>query len=169
MSTDPPGRPSPPDVEPAASEALPRARGGTLLWHHAWTIVFAANLVVPTMFARGMVGETGRIGMGLAVGLLWLVGDLAGVRSPRRRPVLLAGGVAVALTQFFPVPQFVAGLLGLGAGRLVGLIPDDNDIILGDDLAGPAAFVVTFVTGALLMLAVWLGGLVLEAIARVFR
>lgn len=166
MSTDLPSNPPPPDPAASAGEGRPRARGGTLLWHHAWTIVFAANLVAPTMFARGMVGEGGRVGMGVAVALLWLAGDLAGVRSPRSRPVLLCGGLAVALTQFVPLLQFIAGLIGLRVGGLVLPIPRGEFGFPGE-LSGPAAFVVTLVTGALLLLASWLVGLTLVAIARV--
>src|SRR3954465_10442095 len=93
--------------------AMPQAERGTLLWHHAWTAVLAANLVVPMGFASSVIGKGGRAGMALAVGVLWLAGDMAGSLSRRTRSALLYGGVVVALTQLLPLLQMIAGAISL--------------------------------------------------------
>ncbi len=55
--------------------------GGTLFWHHAWTAVFAANLVIPISFATELphhhreVGKSQEIGVAIAmaIAILWLL------------------------------------------------------------------------------------------------
>ena len=75
------------------------SREGFPVWYHAWTAVLAANLVIPIQFASGLFRGGGRGGMVMAIGLLWLMGALAGARSRRTRSALLAGGVGVALSR----------------------------------------------------------------------
>lgn len=144
-------------------EASPKAqgggRGGTLLWHHLWTAVFAANLVLPMWVASDMLGQGGEVGMALAVGILWLAGDLAGVRSRDLRRILIGGGIAVAVSQFFPILQFWAGMFSV---VLVGWAFEGprNELGLGQKLSGVEGFLATFLTGSLLLLACYLAGAV---------
>jgi hypothetical protein len=146
VSNDPPHA-------PGAEPAPPRV--GNLLWHHLWTAVLAANLVMPMSLAEGFVAG-GEAGMALAVGVLWLIGDLAGVRRPALRAPLLAGGLIVALTQFLPFPQLAAGMVGIWlGGRGLDLAAA---ALPAPALAPVRVFVETSVTGGLLLLfALWAG------------
>jgi hypothetical protein len=151
------------------TESAPnRPRVGNLLWHHAWTAVLAANLVLPMSFARDMTDDRGAIGMALAIGLLWLLGDLAGVRRPHLRPVLLSGGILVALAQLVPIFHIIAGLICVRiADRIFPGPPVDPalaDVRLVSATLSPAgAFLATFLTGGLMFLASFVAGLIVHA------
>ena len=151
--------------EPGASSPVVRNEpgGGNLRWHHVWTAVLAANMIVPMMFAKGMssVGEGAHIGMGLAVGLLWLIGDLAGVRSLRIRRALTWGGAAVALSQALPILQVVAGVVGLGLVRRLFRLRGDEFGFIAGKMPESAVFLATFLTGGLLFFAAYVAGLIL--------
>jgi hypothetical protein len=139
-------------------QSEPRPRIGNLLWHHLWTAALAANLVVPMSVARDMA-RGGEIGMALAVGVLWLIGDLAGVRWAWLRPVLLKGAVVVALTQFAPILQITAGLVGVGvAGLSLGLHEDAP--FPPPPASAVRVFAATFITGGLLLFASLVAGLI---------
>jgi|GEM_PF-5927133 len=139
--------------------------GGTLLWHHVWTAVLAANLVIPITFATDLLnrgGEGGKgedIGMALAIAILWLLGDIFGLRSSDRRFKLISGGLVVAASQAFPLLQFFAGMASL---VLVGsVLTDPKSSLLG--------FLATLLTGSFLLLASYLIGSMIQGVRGTWR
>ncbi|CAN5578847.1 hypothetical protein BH11PLA2_BH11PLA2_48600 [soil metagenome] len=132
-----------------------------------WTIVFIANCLVP-----GWLGilfcyrSGGLIGMALGVFFLWLFSlFLVKCSCFIYRSLDLGGGV-LALTQFLPVLQILAGVLALQFWYMLCPLPPDPASIraiyshLSDDpiLAEVGGFVVSVLAGqSLLTLAFIIG------------
>lgn len=125
-------------------------------WLEAWSAVFAANLIVPLLFAWELTRGGGRIGMGCAIAWLWLAGAF-GLRHPRcPRFALLVGGWAVALSQTTPLLQMVCGAFALSCWH--GGMHDKP-------LSEVGGFAVTALTGGLLLMAALLIGGILEVLS----
>jgi hypothetical protein len=72
------------------------------------------------------------------------------------RIILVGGGFCIALSQLFPILQMFAGLLSLVVVHR-GLVTDSYS------LTAPAAFLVTMLTGAQLLVAALGCGIVVDA------
>ena len=89
--------------------------------------------------------------MSIAVVFLLVLGCCICAMGRKLAAPLIVGGAFVALTQVFPILQIAAGMMGMGVGRAIGVAS------LGDDSLPPrlnseyGGFVVTFVTGGILM------------------
>lgn len=131
-------------------------------WRIAWSVVFAANLVVTLILGWPMCGPDGKVGLALAVAGYWSLGILGLAGEKRWGRALVYGGIPVGLSQFFPMAQIYAGIFATGVwSRLApGL---QHPIFHGSGFGLPlvGGFVVTGVTGALLMTAAFLIGWVL--------
>jgi hypothetical protein len=131
-------------------------------WTILWTAVFVVNLFVPLLFGWGLTSQGGRIGMTLAAAVLLGVGFLVGGRSRELRHNLTAGGILVALSQFVPFLQVLAGLAGMAVvERLLGLHigPGSEDGTISPP-SEVASFLFTLITGGLLIAAAVVIGLV---------
>ena len=93
-----------------------------------------------------MIDAGGRWGMLVAIGVLLVLGSGVCIGHRKAGTALIAGGVIVSLTQIFPLPHIVAGMIGLELADKAGMI--DDAVKLPSILGG---FVVTFVTGGLLI------------------
>ena len=71
---------------------------------------------------------------------------------------LVRGGVGIGLAQLIPVLQLMAGLVAMDVGRLLCQV-DGNDI-----RSEPGGFIMTTVTGGLLMCAALVLGLIFRVI-----
>ncbi len=81
----------------------------------AWTLVFLANLPVPLflgVWISNATVMTGKLGMACGVAILYWLGLRACHRAPRATFWVIFGGWFVAVSQFFPVLQIVAGIAG---------------------------------------------------------
>jgi hypothetical protein len=134
------------------------------LTYGAWAFVFAINLAVPLLFSASFTQEHGKRGMLLAVLSLLTLGCYFCMSGRKLTTALIVGGAVVGLTQFFPAIQIIAGLMGMGLGKVLGLTD------LGDEVHPPrvnseyGGFVVTFVTGGILMAASACAGLLIRLI-----
>ena len=125
-----------------------------------WLGVFLMNLPVPIYLALELTERAGRIGMSFAILVLLLFGHWLCSRSATSRRPLLAGGILVGLSQAWPALQIMAGLCGFEAAVLLGVMRNSSQKIGSE----PAGFVVTLVTGGILMLAAYLLGRLLRAV-----
>lgn len=130
--------------------AGPAGRRGAVVLHLAWVAVFAANLIVPLLFGWGMAGPRGRSGLVAAAALILGLGSgLCYYRRDLAAP-LVVGATLVALTQLFPLLQILAGVVGVGIVRSLGLMGGGGDG--PPQILGPlGGFVVTLVTGGILI------------------
>jgi hypothetical protein len=78
-----------------------------------WTGVVVLNLPLPLMLGSAVTHRDGYLGIGLAVLLCWVAGLFVCSQSSRHGPVIIRGGGWVALSQVFPIAQFVAGVGGV--------------------------------------------------------
>jgi hypothetical protein len=85
----------------------------TQLKRMCWSCVLVVNLVMPLRFAGVVTRGLAWYGVGLAIATCWLAGMVACRKAPRIALSLVFGGVAVALSQFWPMLQFCAGILAL--------------------------------------------------------
>jgi hypothetical protein len=136
-----------------------------------WLAVFAFNLIVPLFMGWGMTERQGRTGMVLAI-LVILASGLWICRSARQLGfALVVGGVAVALSQVFPILQVMAGILGFALANGIGLVADiptpAGDALNADTVV--AGFVVTMTTGGLLLAASIVAGLAIRAVLPLRR
>lgn len=158
-------------VDPVAS---PVSRLRPQGWMIAWTVVYGANLIVPLMFALGTVQGSGTLGMVLAMFVMWLVSLMICARARPVRSWLMAGGIAVAISQFMPILQIMAGMMGVGLASLLVRGPaeaGDDDLVRGLGAVGtsfPLGLLATLLTGAALMVASLAIGFVLVGLARLF-
>lgn len=81
----------------------------------SWSLVFAANLVVPLMAGWQITEHGGRIGMSCAIVGYWFVGVVACARGWSVGLALILGGVLVAASQLLPLLQLMAGMFSLMA------------------------------------------------------
>jgi hypothetical protein len=122
-------------------------RGGGWLYF-AWGAVFAVNMIVPLLFGLSTTSAHGRIGM-TAASMLFLAWGcwLCAVRRQFAAP-LIFGAVLVGVSQLVPILHVIAGLIGLTVGQILGLA-DTRDKVTSEF----GGFVVTFVTGGMLIAA----------------
>lgn len=121
-----------------------------------WTLVYAANLVMPALFGLPAVQGLGFAGVGLAIVALWFAGLHIGDKNPRLLRRLARGGIVVALSQLFPVLQVAAGTLAL---IFTGVFPvaavEGSVELISDPMRG---FMATAMTGGFLLSAALLFG-----------
>jgi hypothetical protein len=110
----------------------------------AWLAVFAWNLFVPLPLGLGVLKHGGRIGLSIAIALLVASGCYFCIASQRIGRVLVAGGIFIALTQSFPILQFLAGTIGLFLAAKFASVEQGGT-------TESAGFVATLVTGAILI------------------
>ncbi len=85
-----------------------------------WTAVCAANMVLPGVFVGfGATGDGGRVGFGLAIIVIWLLGAWM-CSWPNFGAVVCRGGAVMAVLQVFPAFHLAAGVCSIG---LVWSIP----------------------------------------------
>ena len=115
----------------------------------AWSTIFAANLIVPLLFAWDLTRDRGRIGMAAAIGGWWALSALICVRSRVLATILFVGAALVAISQVWPILHVIAGTVGL---ELAATGTSELYPILGMKMTEGGGFVATAVTGAVLML-----------------
>lgn len=136
----------------------------------AWFFVFALNLIVPALIGWQMTEDGGRIGM-LAAGMLLLaVGYWICAVARQLGFALVVGGVAVALSQVFPILQMTAGIVSCALAEAMGLYSSGDDVNpLGTVAGDVGSFALTLITGGLLMAAALAVGLALRVLRAAFR
>jgi hypothetical protein len=140
-------------------QALPRSR---VLTYIAWVFVFAINMAIPLLFGTSMTEQHGRLGMSVAALLLLVVGCYICFADRKLAVALLAGGAVVALTQLFPILHIIAGTIGMSAGQALGHATIDSDDAPARITSEFGGFIVTFVTGGILMSGSLLVGVLLR-------
>ena len=120
-----------------------------------WTIVYALNLVVPAFLGWEMTERGGRIGMAVAVIAGWTAGTFICHQSHRLGVVLVRGGARVAASQFVPVLQLGAGIVGILCWNEIAGHGSFADGGLRAELSG---FALTLFVGSILFLAAMLFG-----------
>jgi hypothetical protein len=132
----------------------------------AWVFIFAINMAVPLLFGSQMTQQHGRLGMSVAALLLLVFGCFICAANRKLAVALLAGGALVALTQLFPILHIIAGMLGMGAGQALGHATLDDDNGPSQITSEAGGFIVTFVTGGILMAVSLCTGIALQSIKR---
>src|SRR5579872_6898391 len=115
-----------------------------------WSLVFSVNLIVPCLFAAAIVNPGGWIGVVAAIGACWLAGARCCERYRVLTQSLIVGGILVGVSQLIAIPQFMAGVFGLGFTQALGLA-DRWDPPLGVISNPVGGFVAAAITGGLLM------------------
>jgi hypothetical protein len=154
-----------PGSDTAPRPSLPADPGASRRLKLAWCGVFLANLCAPLWFGWLMTERGGTLGMFASVSVLFVVGYWVCAIRETVAKALVVGGVAVALTQVFPILQIAAGMAGLLLAAVMGLLqwPEPEDVFpsVTNDLR---AFVVGMTTGVLLMGMALVAGLVIRAL-----
>ncbi|WP_165246417.1 hypothetical protein [Paludisphaera soli] len=114
----------------------------------AWTDVNAVNLPVPLWMGWIMGSDSGRVGMVLGVVVVYLIGRRICFTSPQEMRTVTRGGWLVAALQFFPIPQMVAGTIGVELVRGFALA-QPGELGTVDTLLG--GFLATLTTGGILV------------------
>jgi hypothetical protein len=122
---------------------------GPWAWAVAWTPVFALNLIVPLVLARGVIDGGGQAGMYCAIVLYWALGLTACAARPAFGRALVIGGLIVACTQFTPVLQFVAGFAAVMIGGQVGAESPELCGFIGVIITGGLLLIVAYLAGSL--------------------
>ncbi len=132
-------------------------------WLYVWLLVFAANLPIPLYFAVPIVKDGGYWGTAVSLLILWFAGQLACYHSPFFTKRILIGGAIVGAFQFWPLPQIMAGAIGLAVAGI------NFEEALSDTtpVSEWQGFIATFVTGGLLMTAATIMGAFVVAICEV--
>jgi hypothetical protein len=154
---------------PASDAVAGVARSGRIdgLAFAAWPAVFGLNMVLPLFFSTVVTEHHGRFGLCIASFVLLAGGwALCAVSASTARKVIL-GAALVAVTQFFPVLQIIAGSVSMGIAQSFQLVEggggdpdlDEQDIPqITSELGG---FIVTMLVGGILLTCASLIGLAL--------
>jgi hypothetical protein len=119
-----------------------------------WTVAFALNLATPLMFGWPLTNLKGQIGLASAATTLLIIGWSLCVNVTRVSIPLVVGGFGIALTQLIPLLQLIVGMIGIRITRSLGLVTDNpkaHNLPQIHSVAG--GFLVTFITGGILMAA----------------
>ena len=112
-----------------------------------------------------MTDQDGFIGMLFAVTLLWLLTHGIFDRHRSLRGPLLTGGVCVAISQFYPALQFVAGAVSVTVASRLIPITDHGGRAL-QKLSMPGAILATMLTGGSLLVVAVVIGMVVRRIRK---
>ena len=94
-------------------------------WVGWWTLVFVGNLPVPLMFGLWATSKAGVWGMVGALAVLYWIGFALCLFRFRVSRSLVWGALVLAVMQFFPLLQFLAGTAALKLTETVcGRLPD---------------------------------------------
>lgn len=94
-------------------------------WAGWWTLVFVANLPVPLIFGLWATSKAGVWGMVGALVVLYWIGFALCLFGFRVSRSLVCGALVLAVLQFVPLPQFLAGAAALKFTETVcGRAPD---------------------------------------------
>ncbi|QEH35324.1 hypothetical protein OJF2_38750 [Aquisphaera giovannonii] len=126
-----------------------------------WIAVFLLNMIVPLLFGWSMTREGGRVGMAAAILTLFATGCWICTARRQLASPLLLGAAFVGLSQVFPLLQILAGSAGMVAATALR-VAENNDDALPRVIGEAGGFVVTLVTGGLLMAASLVAGLSLR-------
>jgi hypothetical protein len=122
------------------------------LWTYAaWAFVLAINMAVPLLFSGSVTEQHGKLGMGVALLSFLVCGCYLCAYHRKLALALLVGGVLVALTQLFPILQILAGLIGMAVGQSLGQTSSGADEATPHLRSEVGGFVVTLVTGGILI------------------
>ena len=137
-------------VRPSPAAAKTKRRAG-IMTYIGWVFIFVLNMAIPLLFSYSITREHGRAGVSVAVVFLLALGCYACAANRKLAAALMAGGVLVALTQMFPALHIVAGSIGISVGQALGLT-DRGDAVRSPLVRSEfGGFVITFVTGGILM------------------
>ena len=117
----------------------------------AWIGIFVLNMAVPLLFGSSITQQHGKLGMSAAALLLFAAGCFICAANRKLAKTLIAGEILIGLAQLFPILQIIAGMIGMAAGQALGLaeIGDDTrSLAVSGEFGG---FVVTCVTGGILI------------------
>jgi hypothetical protein len=118
-----------------------------------WPFALALNLIVPLMLAWSITDKHGRIGMFSGIGLILAGGWIVCFYYPSIARRMIGSAVFTAITQVFPIPQMIAGMIALSVvERLEANLQDDVDrgfVLIFTELGG---FVATMIVGAFLLI-----------------
>lgn len=128
-----------------------------------WTALFLLNMPLPLLFAGEVTRNHGRSGVFVASAALWLLGCWVCVAQRKTGFALAVGGAPVALSQIVPFLQIMAGMVALTAGEFFQQIENKDDA-LGQVVSEPGGFLLTMITGGLLMSAALVLGLLMRAL-----
>ena len=124
----------------------------------AWALLVAWNLPVPLFFCWSVTDPRARLGMFLAISLFYYLGDRIFRMLPAIPKCIVWGGISVALAQFWPGLQLIAGAIAMTIGELFGLATEFRTTgMLG-------GCVITLLTGAILLTAAAIIGLSFQAL-----
>ncbi|QDV34178.1 hypothetical protein [Tautonia plasticadhaerens] len=129
-----------------------------------WVKVFAANLPIPLCFGTMSVDRGAFVGLIGALFVMAVLGADACSRWDRPGRAVIGGGVLVALAQMFPLPQVCAGALALRVASGLALAVPVEDLGFSRATGVAGGFLVTLMTGGLLIAGALLLGLVLQLI-----
>lgn len=126
-----------------------RVLASPLILSIEWTIILAFNLIVPALVAWAITSTSAKLGSGFAIFLMALTGYYFCITKPLPMLFIIRGGVLVALSQFVPALQLVAGAISIHALILVRVVTESSfNEMLSTPLAG---FLVTLLTGLILI------------------
>jgi hypothetical protein len=125
----------------------------------AWSMIVAWNLPVPLLLGWDATDSGARLGMFAAIPVFHGLGGWLFRKLPSIQQTIVWGGLAFVLSQLFPLLHVFAGGAALRTGNRLGL--SVNDYRATGLIAG---FVVTLLTGAMLLAAVAVTGLALQSI-----
>ncbi|WP_165068812.1 hypothetical protein [Paludisphaera rhizosphaerae] len=131
-----------------------------------WLMVSSANLIVPGVLGFLVSSNGGRVGMLLGVLIAFAVGSFVCFVAPERTGVIIDGGWVVAILQLLPLPQMLAGGMGLGVAGLLGLAQLEGRPSIDSLLGG---LISTLATALILVAFAGLFGVILLGFGRLAR
>lgn len=144
---------SPEPTEAPAAQPNDSERGWDKFAIIGWPIALGANLPIPLLCGIALTELAGRWGMWLAILLILGLGYLVCYNWPRLSRRLVSASLLVAVTQFIPILQIVAGSIAL---QVVAQLPFVAGVSI--DEHGPerivserAGFAVTLLVGVSLL------------------
>jgi hypothetical protein len=123
----------------------------------AWFAVFVVNLIVPLLFGLMVTTSGGRIGMAIAVIVFFAAGCWICANFRKIGNLLIIGGIPIGLSQVLPILQMFSGLVGNAICHALRLMDE-----FGETPKELGGFLVTLITGAILMTASAGSGFVIQ-------
>lgn len=155
---------APSSIEPEAPGPPIAERRQLLRLLVGWAAVCLFNMPMPLLLSWDLTRRHGRGGMAAgAAALLFLGGGICAAWRKFGR-ALVIGGIPIGLSQFLPILHLMAGLVALAIGERLGRVKNDDAVVM-EIRSEFSGFVVTMVTGTLLMAAAILAGLFIQAVA----